>query len=411
MAGNGILIIGGGAAGLTAAIMAARQGADVTVLERMDRVGKKILATGNGRCNLTNVNCDPSKYHGMDAGFTGIPLQIFGAEKTVGFFEELGISCRTEDGGKVYPYSNQASAVLDVLRYELKRLGVKVRCTAEVGGIFPVAGGFSVMLKTGEKVAGHKIILAAGGKASPQLGSNGSGFRLAQELGHSVIKAFPALVQLRLDAPFLKGLDGIKFDGKAAIFDREKILREEEGEILLTDYGISGPPILQLSRVASERLSDKESVWLKLDVFPGFTRKDLADILDKKIRLDPDKTVEFSLIGLLNKRLIPVVLKEAGIERRKSCREVTFAETANLMKILKGWRLTISGTQSWAQAQVTAGGVSVKEIDPVTLESKLIAGLYFAGEIIDVDGDCGGYNLQWAWSTGYIAGISAAEAG
>ncbi len=408
MAGLRVIIVGGGAAGMTAGIVAARNGAKVVVLEQMNRVGKKILATGNGRCNLTNENIKIERYHGRKPEFAINALEQFNMEQTVQFFEYMGISCKAEDGGKVYPWSDQASSVLDVMRYEMERLGIEERVEAGVRSIHPAKKGFTVVLRDGEEVIGDRVIIAAGGKAAPNLGANGSGYGLVIPLGHRLVEPFPALVQLKLKGNFFKALKGVKFIGSAAVGIGAGELRRETGEVLFTDYGISGPPIFQLSRMAGEQLQRGITPWLELDMFPGYTREELLKMLGFKLGYQPQKPLDFSFVGLINKRLIPVLLKESGIDDiKRQSQSLSSEELENLIGILKGWRFEIIGTNSWSDAQVTAGGIDVRDIDSVTMESRLVPGLYFAGEIIDIDGDCGGFNLQWAWSSGYAAGMNA----
>lgn len=408
MAGKRVIIVGGGASGMTAGIVARRNGAEVVILEQMNRVGKKILATGNGRCNLTNENINIKRYHGKNPKFAINALEQFDMEQTVQFFEYMGISCKVEDGGKVYPWSDQASSVLDVLRYEIQSLGIEERVEAGVKSIHPSKKGFTIVLRDGEELKGDRVVIAAGGKAAPNLGSNGSGYGLVIPLGHRLIDPFPALVQLKLNAPFLKALKGVKFIGTAAVgVDREE-LRQEMGEVLFTDYGISGPPIFQLSRMAGEQLQMGRKPWIEVDMFPGYSREELSDMLRIKLGYQPQKPVDFSFVGLINKRLIPVILKESGIDDiKKQCQSVKSVDQENIINTLKSWRFDIIGTNSWSDAQVTAGGIDVSDIDPGTMESRLVPGLYFAGEIMDIDGDCGGFNLQWAWSSGYVSGMNA----
>lgn len=403
-----VIVIGGGASGLMAAIIAARNGADVKILEQMNRVGKKILATGNGRCNLTNENIVIERYHGKNPQFAIEALEGFDVLKTVDFFEKLGISCKAEDGGKVYPASDQASSVLDVLRYELSRLGVPEICDSGVKSIHKDKKGFAIILRDGEQLRCDRVILAAGGKASPSLGSNGSGYNLVIPFGHRLIEPIPALVQLKLDKPFLKGIKGVRLIVKAKIGVNETLLRDEYGEVLFTDYGISGPAVFQLSRRAGEEIQKLNTPWILIDIFPQKTFEDVIDMLNTRFNNQPEKPLDFSFIGLLNKRLINVVLREAKIEDiHKPCGKTTIEERKNIAEILKQWKMDITGTQSWSEAQVTAGGIDVSDVNPKTMESKLIPGLYFSGEILDIDGDCGGFNLQWAWSSGHTAGTHA----
>lgn len=403
-----IIVIGGGAAGLFAAIVARRQGAEVTILERNQRVGKKILATGNGRCNLTNINMDMTHFHGNNPKFAYTALQRFNNYQTIQFFEQLGISHKVEDRGKVFPFSNQASSVLDVLRHELEQLNVETVVEAEVKDIKKVKNGFSIQVKGGNQFSGQCVILATGGKAAPNLGATGGGYRLAEKFGHRIIETFPALVQLKLDEPFLKQIKGIKFDGEAEIFVNERVTGRAAGEILFTEFGISGPPIFDLSRTAAHWLRKKQPVCLKVSIINHLSREELTQYVIKRFTDNPAKTLAFSFVGFINKQLVPVLLKQAGIEDiNKSVAEVKTKERDKIINILQNWRFMVTGTNTWTAAQVTAGGIDVKDINPQTMESKLVPGLFFAGEIMDIDGDCGGYNLQWAWSSGYAAGVNA----
>lgn len=407
-----VAVIGGGAAGMVAAIAARYKGAHVIILEKNLRVGKKLLATGNGRCNLTNVNTGLSYYHGKDPGFAGAALSRFDVKKTIDFFERLGVAHKVEDGGKVFPVSNQASSVLDVLRYELEQTGVKVLCEAVVRGITNNGRGFDLLLEDGRKFEADRVILATGGKAAPNLGSNGSGYELARSLGHSIVEPFPALVQLKLAAKFLKQIQGVKFEGDAEIIFNNRTVQRAFGEILFTEYGASGPPVLCLSRKAGEYLQRGDRVWLKLVLVKEIAAAQLEQFLIERFRRCPQKDLSFSFVGFINKKLIPVLLREAGVEDiKKPAGQVSAGERARISYILRDWRFAVTGTTSWPGAQVTAGGVEVKEIHGRTMESKIVPGLYFAGEIVDIDGDCGGYNLQWAWSSGYVAGTSAAGLG
>ncbi len=408
---NKIAIIGGGAAGMMAAIIASTNGAEVAIYERMDRVGKKILATGNGRCNLTNINLkwDNLGYlHSSDVKFASNILKLFTVEETIDFFETIGIAHKVEDEGKVFPMSNQASSVLDVLRYELNKLLVKEICNIEISSIKKSKDGFFLIDTNKEEYTADKVIIATGGRSSPKLGSNGSGYQLAKKLGHSIIKPFPALVQLRLQAPFLKSIKGVKFDGKATIYVDGNLARKEEGELLFTEYGISGPPILQVSRNAMEALENKKEPIIELDMFPDYTYEELLDLINLRFSYQYDRPLDFSFIGLINKRLIPVILKASKIHNiDRVCSQVSNKEIKQITKLLKSWKFKVTGSQSWTHSQVSAGGVNLKDICSDTLESKLVPGLYFAGELLDVDGDCGGFNLQWAWSSAYVAGTNA----
>ena len=403
-----VIVVGGGAAGMIAAISARRLGADVTILEKNPRVGKKILATGNGRCNFTNINADVTYYHGNNPKFTYSALSHFTVDDTIRFFEKLGIAHKVEDFGKVFPMSDQASSILDVFLYELNQLGVNIVCDANVKDIRK-NGKFVIELEDGKVYKGDRVIITTGGKAMPSSGSDGSGYDLAARLGHTIIDIFPALVQLKLEGSFFKRLDGVKFVGTAEIIHNNKSVAMDRGDILFTNYGVSGPPILQISRKAGELLKAGQEAYLKITIMDMMPKDELRTLLKKRWQISSSKPLDFSLVGLINKRLIPVVLMEAGLnDAERPVASLSAKEQERIIDFLTDWRFKIRGTRSWPSAQVTAGGVDTREINQDTMESKLVEGLFFAGEIIDIDGQCGGFNLQWAWSSGHIAGQNAA---
>ena len=394
---------------MVAAISAKRKGADVTILERNPRIGKKILATGNGRCNFTNINLDAAGYYGSNPQFVYDVFSAFGVRETIGFFEELGITHKVEEEGKVFPMSDQSSSILDVLLYELTKLDVRIICDAYVQNIKKEQGRFRVELADGTCFQGDRVIIATGGKALPASGSDGNGYTLAAGLGHTIIPIFPALVQIMLEGDYFRQIQGVKFVGTAELLHNQQVVARERGDILFANYGVSGPPVLQISRKAGELIQAQKTVFLKIILIDSMPRGELSELLRKRWQNRPEKTVEFSLVGLINKRLISVVLKEAGIsDLRCPVSNLSAKEREKIVRILTDWRFKVRGTKSWSSAQVTAGGVATAEINPKTLASKIAPGLYFAGEIIDVDGKCGGFNLQWAWSSGYLAGQDAA---
>jgi len=408
MANRKVIVIGGGAAGMTAAIAARRAGAAVTILEKNPRVGKKILATGNGRCNFTNVNADIPWYHGNHPSFVKKALQAFTVEDTLHFFKELGIEHKVEEAGKVFPMSDQASSVLDVLLYEISASGIEVITDTCVSSIAKKSTQFELKAENGSIFQADSIVLAAGGKAMPSSGSDGNGYELAIKLGHTMTSIFPALVQLMLEGSFFQRIEGVKFVGTAQVLHHNRSLAQDRGDILFANYGVSGPPILQISRKAAELLQQGKEAMLKLSVL-DIPEDDLKKIIDRRCNEDSGKTLEFSLVGLINKRLIPVILHEAGIEDiKKPAARVTPKERMAIVSVLTDWRFKVRGTKSWPSAQVTAGGINTDEIDDNTMESKIVPGLYLVGEIVDIDGQCGGFNLQWAWSSGYVAGKNAA---
>lgn len=403
-----IIIIGGGAAGMMSALSARENGGDVVILERNDRIGKKLLATGNGRCNYTNKNLTIDNYHGSNPKFAYSVLSEFNVEKTIEFFERLGITPAVEDNGKVFPLSFQASSMLDVLRYEIEEKGIELITEAQVSEI-KKKNKFIVTLKDKRIFEGDKVIISTGGMALPSSGSDGNGYNLCKRLGHTVTDIFPGLVQLKLESNLLKSMDGVKFLGIAGIYINNKLVLEDSGDILFTSYGISGPPILQISRTALEHMNKGNEVWLKVSIIHTKNQEELFQYLINRFKLMPNKVIEIGLIGLINKRLIIPILKEINIEKNKKVSALSKDEILKLSQILTSWSFKVIGSQSWGNAQVTAGGVNTDEVDSKTMESKLVEGLYIVGELLDIDGDCGGFNLQWAWSSGYIAGLNAAK--
>lgn len=405
-----IIIIGGGASGIIASITAKDMGKDIAILEGSSRIGQKILTTGNGRCNITNRNIISSRYHSKNPNFFKYVLDSFTLEDTINLFYSLGLPLTTLDGDKMYPLSLQASSVLDVFRMAMEDRNIPVYLNARVKDIKRTANGFKINTDSEETYECSKLILCCGGKSAPNTGSDGTGFSLAKTLKHSIINPVPALVQLKLRYDNLKALSGVKFNGFAKILINKESIRKEFGEVLFTDYGISGPPILQLSRIASYALSEGKSVSLTIDMMPELSKEDLIEFLENHWGIFGYRSVLNSFIGLINKKIIPILLKEASIKNiHKPCYELDWNEKENIFDLLKNWTFEVYDTNSFKNSQVTAGGVNTDEVNPTTLESKLIKDLYFAGELLDVDGDCGGFNLQWAWSSGFIAGKNAAE--
>ncbi|MHC1719223.1 MAG: NAD(P)/FAD-dependent oxidoreductase [Clostridiaceae bacterium] len=405
-----ILVIGGGAAGIAAAITCRDMGKDAAIIEGMDRIGRKLLTTGNGRCNLTNISIDPSRYHSENSSFPNEILSRFGYNETLDFFSLLGLPLTTLEEGKVFPLSLQASSVLDIFRLALEERNIPLYLNSKVKEIKAGKKGFQIIPSSGEAFECRRLIICCGGKSFPVSGSDGSGFMLAQQLGHSIINPIPSLVQLKLEYGHLKALSGVKFDGYAKVITGSKESKTEYGEILFTDYGISGPPILQLSRTASYALSKGKEAYIETDMMPSMAMDELEEYLKNHFGTFYYRSVFNSLVGVINKKLIPVVLREAGVKDiHKECSDLSNMEINNLCGMLKAWRFKITDANSFKNAQVTAGGVDTREVSPETLESKIVPNLYFAGEVLDVDGDCGGFNLQWVWSSGYIAAVNASK--
>ena len=392
-----IAVIGGGASGLFAAISAKNENTDVTIYEKEKRVGRKILATGNGRCNMTNTTASYNDYHSLDIKFIYPTIERFWVDQTLDFFENIGILWKEEDDGKVYPYSDTASAVLDVLRQKLEKSGVITECEFGVKKIKKQNNQFIIEDKNGNRKRADRVIIATGGMAGAQLGSDGSGYKILEGFGHKITKLYPSLVQIRTETDTVKKLKGIKVNAKVSVGDKEKT-----GEVLFTDYGISGPPVFWLSSYIE---GEKE---IALDIMPEYSYTDISDMITKRVNTLGDIPLEDFFVGMLNKRVSQALLKHIGVEPlSRLASSLSRKEIQAISSIIKNFKLQIKGTSTWNNAQVTKGGADVSQFNADTMESKLVKGLYCCGEVLDVDGDCGGYNLQWAWSSGYIAGIYA----
>lgn len=411
---NNVIIIGGGAAGMMAGIIAARQGSKVTIIEQQWKLGRKILSTGNGRCNFTNEVQEPSCYRSSNCDFPFIVYGKFPYEKTLDFFKKLGIYPKNRNG-YIYPNSNQASAVVETMVMELRRLNVEILVNTRCERIVPNAT-FSVYVSSrnekGAKIKdfslqSDKVILATGSKATPKLGADGSGYTLGASLGHQMIPVLPALVQLKCEESFYKHLAGIRIDGRVSIYVNGQERAYDTGEIQLTNYGLSGIPVFQVSGFVAKELATGNEVMGQLNFMPHLTFKEVEALLYQRIQSNPDKGVGEFLIGLFPKKLSDTIIKLCGLNPNHRISYMIANDPTGVNKLAKkivDFKTKIVGTNSFDHAQVCQGGVDTKEINPDTMESLLIPGLYFAGEVLDVDGICGGYNLQWAWSSGAVAG-------
>jgi predicted Rossmann fold flavoprotein len=421
-----LFIIGAGAAGLMAAVTARDLGMDVAILDSNDRIGKKVLTTGNGRCNITNESTATGtdeavalarKYHSNNSGFPLPVLEQFGIRQTIDYFFMLGLPLISLEDGRMYPMSLQAGAVLDIFQLALEDRNVPVYFKNKVLDIAVSADHprFSITCQTadgGQAVyTSEYLFLCTGGLTAPKTGTDGSGYSLVQQLGHTLVHPVPGIVQLKLDYPHLKELSGVKFEGLGRIIVNGEVIRSEYGEILFTDYGISGPPILQLSRKAAFYMGKGEAVTLSVDLMPDRTEEEVVEFLDMHWGIFGHRTVAKAFTGVLNKKIIPILLKEAGIDQEPEllCQDMSWKTRKALYRLIKHWEFKVTDTNSFTNAQTTAGGIDTEELHEGTLESKLVPGLYLAGEVMDVDGDCGGYNLQWAWSSGYVAAMSLAK--
>ena len=397
-----VAILGGGASGLMAAITAAEGGHAVTVFERQARVGRKLLATGNGRCNLSNMQPLEGRYHGARPDFASPALEAFSARDARDFFLSLGLITVEEPSGRVYPFSDQAGSVVDVLRFAAEARGAALRTGTEIAGLW-LAGedGFFVQTAEREALRFDRVIVCCGGKAGGKLGGTSSGYELLASLGHTVTPLFPALVQLKTPPERVRALKGVRADARILVEKNGAPLAESAGEVQFTEYGLSGPATFEVSRAAA---TAGEGVTARLDLLRNVPRGELEALLAARCRDLPRLTGENLLTGLLHNRLGRVVLREAGFAQDRPLSGFNARALARVAGVVKDLALPVTGNMGFDNAQVTAGGVSTAEFDPRTLMSLHVPGLYAAGEVLDVDGDCGGFNLQWAWASGRLAG-------
>ena len=441
-----VVIIGGGASGLMAAITAAQKGACVTLIEHKDKVGKKILMTGNGKCNLTNMSDIHGKYYGNEIDRIYEILGKYTADDTRTFFRQIGLYTKEKRDGGVYPVSEQAVSVLDVLVTECKHCGVQILTDTEVLEIIPEKNGGTILVETmlkekapetkGKKANGSKksvskmvvigtkkdklaydsLVIATGGQAAAVAGSDGSGYRLAKKLGHSLIKSLPALVQLKCDGDYFKIISGVRAQATLTLYVDDEVQAKETGELQLTDYGISGIPVFQFSRIVSRALYEQQvglrkanadSVVVMIDFLTYLSQQDIEEL--KKTRDSfAHKTVDEFFGGLVHKKLATLICHICKWNEDTMLSRLSDKEFMECFTLLKNFKVVVSGTNSYDSAQVCCGGIPLDEIRD-NMESLKRAHIYFAGEILDCDGICGGYNLQWAWTTGRIAGESAAK--
>lgn len=410
-----VLVIGGGAAGMMAAVFAARNGQEVYLFEKNEKLGKKIFITGKGRCNITNagdmdtlfasVTRNPKFLYSAFYGFTN--------EQTITFFEELGVPVKIERGNRVFPVSDHSSDVISALSREMNRLGVQVELNTEVASIVTEMAETQrvrgIRLKNGREIAGDACIVATGGISYPSTGSTGDGFRFAKETGHQVTELFPSLVPMEVKEWYAKELMGLSLRNvSAAIYDGKKKLYEEFGEMLFTHYGVSGPIIISASSYIGEKLTEKE-LRLSIDLKPALTKEQLDQRVLRDFEENRNKRFKNSVDRLFPAKLKPIMIELSGISPEKKVNEISKEERNRFVNLIKDFSMTLTGLRSYKEAIITKGGVSVKEIDPGTMESKKVKGLYFAGEVLDLDALTGGFNLQIAWSSAAAAGNAVCE--
>lgn len=393
-----VCVIGGGAAGMLAALTAAENGHRVLLLERQSRIGRKLLATGNGRCNLSNYHVSPAHYHG-GAGFCDFALSQFDVGETLQYFASLGLLTVSEASGRIYPMSNMAGSVLDVLRYALECPEIDLQTSQTVTAVRKMPEGFSVKTET-DTFSARRLILAAGGAAGSKVGGGMDGYRLAKSLGHHRTALYPSLVQLKTDPTYPRALKGVKAQCGISICRGSQVLARNSGEVLFTEYGVSGPAIFDLSRSVSAGGSDLTCL---LNFFPDWEEAEVLHWLSQRQAAMAAHEASTLLTGSCHTRLGQMICKSAGFTNQRAA-GLTRDDLRRIARQATHFALPITGTCGFDQAQVTAGGLDTSEFDPRTLQSRLVPGLYACGELLDIDGDCGGYNLQWAWSSGRLAG-------
>uniref|UniRef100_UPI00402824FB NAD(P)/FAD-dependent oxidoreductase n=1 Tax=Mediterraneibacter faecis TaxID=592978 RepID=UPI00402824FB len=407
---SNVIVVGGGAAGMMAAVFAARNGQNVQLLEKNEKLGKKLFITGKGRCNITNAADIEDLFTAVISNpkFLYSGFYSFTNQQVIDFFEELGVKTKIERGERVFPVSDHSSDVIAAFSRELKLLGVSVSLHTEVRELLceqdKVCG---VLLTNGKKMKADAVIVATGGISYPSTGSTGDGYRFAKETGHRVTELLPSLVPMEVRQWYAKELQGLSLRNiEIRITDGKKKLYEEFGEMLFTHYGVTGPVILSASSVVGKTLRKKE-LTLHIDLKPALSEEQLDKRILREFDANHNKQYKNSIDSLFPAKLKPIMIELSEIEPEKKVNEITKEERQRLVHLIKDFTMTLTGLRSYNEAIITKGGVSVKEIDPGTMESKKMKGLYFAGEVLDLDAMTGGYNLQIAWSTGYLAGINA----
>lgn len=398
MNSTNIIIVGAGASGLIASIGYAKTGKNVTLLEQNNKVGKKILASGNGKCNITNKYITLNRFHSQNPDFVEKVLDGYDFSKVKKFFTSIGLEIVEGKDGQMFPMSLQALSVVEILEYEAKNLGVEILCSCKVTSIDKKRDGFMLETSQGEKEC-EKLLLTSGSIAYSQLGGSNSGYAFATKFGHSLVPRHPALVQLCSQESWVKECSGVKVAGVAKLYINGEYITEKQGDILFTNYGISGLAILDLSREISTRLANFDYCELSLDLIPKLSKEKLTNLLLKRVKQNSKKPLSLWLQGILNKKLISIILEQSRCKVRTED-ALNRKEINKLVHTIKNLKLSIDDTKGFNGAEISTGGIDTKEVNPYTMESRLVPNLFFAGEILDVDGDRGGFNLHWAWVTG-----------
>lgn len=403
-----VVVVGGGAAGMMAAIWAARQGADVILFEKNEKLGKKIYITGKGRCNLTNA-CDiEDLFPNMvsNGNFLYSAFYGFTNDMVMDFFEELGCPVKVERGNRVFPVSDKSSDVIFALSREMKRLGVRIRLESKVDRLIMEEDRAKGVVCKGKEYLADAVIVTTGGLSYPSTGSTGDGYVFASEAGHKIRECRPSLVPFQVDGDACQRLQGLSLRNcQVSVWAGKKKVYEDFGELLFTHFGISGPTIISASAYVGDILK-KDPCRIVIDLKPALSKEQLDQRILRDFEKNHNKQFKNVLHELLPKKMIPVIIDRSGIDPEKKVNVITREERQNLVSAIKEFTLTATGLRGYNEAIITQGGIHVKEINPSTMESKLVQGLYFAGEVLDLDAVTGGFNLQIAWSTGYLAGIS-----
>ncbi len=397
-----IVIIGAGASGMMAALTASETpGRRIIILERQQRVGRKLMATGNGRCNLTNTGAQIGNYHGESRGFAEPALTAFPPKAVLKYFRGLGLLTVEEYGGRVYPLSDSANSVLDVLRFTLEEKNIELRLSCAVREILRRTQGFTLITENGERLRADQIIVACGGAAGAKLGGVSDGYNLLKPLGHKRTAIYPSLVQLVTAAEYPRALKGVRADCTLKLFKGDKLLDRSRGELQFTETGVSGPAAFDISRTAAVCGSE---LVLDMDFLKDYTVEEIHSILLKRREDLPEIQAGDVLTGIVHNRLGRMLVKYAQINAGIRLKEINDKMLLRLAGACKSFQLEVKGTEGFDKAQVTAGGIKTSGFNPETLESWFVPGLFACGELLDIDGDCGGYNLQWAWASGRLAG-------
>lgn len=391
-------IIGGGAAGIMAALQI--KGHEVHIFERNNRIGKKLLATGNGRCNYTNLNMGPEYYHGGVKDFVKPALNYFGKEETIDFFKSHLMLSTSIENGRTYPVTLKASSVLNLFLRELEKKNIYVHTNYFLRQIEKTKGGFKLQFKDEEPFYVDRVVFATGGMSMPVSGSDGNGYRILKSLGHTLVEPFPGLVQVKLKSEFLRHLAGTKVVGEVRLIKYGKVIGREEGDLLFTKYGISGPPILDLSRKVGENLNSK--LFMEIP-FVNNLQGDFESFAVNAFN-NSDSTLGEFIEGVCDKKFLRVVEALIKIDKNTPLKEINDSLRDRIIKVLQSTRFEVEGLNGYGESQVTCGGISTEEVNSETMESKIVKGLYLVGEVLDVDGDCGGYNIQWAFSSAALCG-------